>query len=193
VRSTALGGEFSREWRDLLEDIVSRSDYVLTRLDLSLSSISVQGDRGVYLHSQSLRISSSSPSPSTSLERGGSMCWTVVVSSNNIERGDIPKFTFTVCQERGPFEMIDTHAGVALSTRMAIPSTAVDLLVGTVNRVRVLNDQRATPVPNGECHEDNCHPTVNRLGQRCHPPAFEYDFQHIPNGGEMVTFRESRE
>ena len=49
-----VGEEFDGEWRDLLEDIVSRSDYVLTWVDSSLSSVSVYRNRGLYLHSQSL-------------------------------------------------------------------------------------------------------------------------------------------
>jgi len=63
-----VGEEFDGEWRDLLEDIVPRSDCVLTRLSFSLSSVSVQGNRGVYLRSQSLRMPSPSPSPSISWE-----------------------------------------------------------------------------------------------------------------------------
>ena len=63
-----VGEEFDGEWRDL-EDIVSRSHYVLTRLDSSLSSVSVQSDRGVYLRSQWLQILPSSPSISLELQR----------------------------------------------------------------------------------------------------------------------------
>jgi hypothetical protein len=60
-----VGEEFDGVWRDLLEDIVPRSDYVLTRLGSPLSSVMAEGDRGVYSRPQaSLRSSSpSSPSP----------------------------------------------------------------------------------------------------------------------------------
>lgn len=58
------GEEFDGEWRGLLEDIVSKPDCVLTRLDPSLSSVSVQSNRGVYLHPQPLQM----PPPSISWE-----------------------------------------------------------------------------------------------------------------------------
>lgn len=98
-----------------------------------------------------------------------------------------------ICQECGPFEMIDANTGVALSAAMTFSSTTVDLLAGIVDRVRVPNDQRAAPVSHGECHDDRRHSAVDWLGRRCHPPALGYDFQHIPDGCEMVTFRQSRE
>lgn len=60
------GEEFDGEWRDL-EDIVAKSDNVLTRLDSSLSSVSVQNDRGVYLRSRSLQMQP--PSISWELQR----------------------------------------------------------------------------------------------------------------------------
>jgi len=60
-----VGEEFDGEWRDLLEDIVPKSDYVLTWLIFSLSLVSVQGNRGVYLRTQSLQMPSSSPLRST--------------------------------------------------------------------------------------------------------------------------------
>ena len=98
-----------------------------------------------------------------------------------------------VCHECGPFEIIDANAGVTLGTGMTFSSTTVDLLAGTAKRGRVPNDQRATSVSNGERHDDRRHSVVDRFGQRCHPPTLGYDFQHIPHGGEMVAFRQSRE
>jgi hypothetical protein len=44
-----VGEELDGEWRDLLEDIVSRLDYVPTRLCSSFSSVRVQSGRGVCL------------------------------------------------------------------------------------------------------------------------------------------------
>ena len=49
-----VGEEFDGEWRDLLEVIVSRPDYVPTRLGPSLSSARVQNYRGKYLQSRAL-------------------------------------------------------------------------------------------------------------------------------------------
>ena len=49
-----VGEEFDGEWRDLLEVIVSRPDYVPTRLGPSLSSARVQNHRGKYLQSRAL-------------------------------------------------------------------------------------------------------------------------------------------
>ena len=43
-----VGEELDGEWRDLFEDIVSRLDYVQTRLVSSLSSGRVKDDRCVY-------------------------------------------------------------------------------------------------------------------------------------------------
>jgi hypothetical protein len=44
-----VGEELDGEWRDLLEDIVSRLDYVPTRLCSSLSFVGVQSGRGFCL------------------------------------------------------------------------------------------------------------------------------------------------
>jgi len=63
-----VGEEFDGEWRDLLEDIVSRSDYVLMWQDFSPSSVSMQSNRGVYSRSRSSRMPLLSPSPSISWE-----------------------------------------------------------------------------------------------------------------------------
>jgi len=62
------GEEFDGEWRGLLECIVLGSDYAPTRPDSSLSSVSVQSDRGVYLRPQSLQMPTPTPSPSISWE-----------------------------------------------------------------------------------------------------------------------------
>ena len=62
------GEEFDGEWRDLLEDIVSRPDYVLMWQGSSPSFVSVQSDRGAHSRSQSLQMLSLSPPLSISWE-----------------------------------------------------------------------------------------------------------------------------
>ena len=98
-----------------------------------------------------------------------------------------------VGQERGPLEMIDADAGVALRAGVAFPSTTVDILASFLDRVWIPNDQRAAPVSYRKRHDNRRHSAVDRLGQRRHPPALGYNLEHIPDGGEMVPLGQGRE